>query len=114
MGKLLEGVPGLMHHALVAQESGEVGIGENVVDRLRLAIHHNLPAHEPDAVAVVGPGGDVTRVKRLDRLLDGPTSAVWINPWVRYLTQLGVRFGQHLDVEGIDTALAELRAEDGT
>jgi uncharacterized protein with NAD-binding domain and iron-sulfur cluster len=28
----------------------------------------------------------------LDRLLDGPTSAVWINPWVRYLTQLGVRF----------------------
>ncbi len=28
----------------------------------------------------------------LDRLLDGPTSRMWIDPWTRHLTALGVRF----------------------
>lgn len=27
-----------------------------------------------------------------DRLLDGPTNDVWIDPWIQYLTELGVNF----------------------
>jgi len=39
----------------------------------------------------------VTPGESMDRLLDGPTSDVWIGPWRAYLEQRGVRF--HFDTE---------------
>ena len=38
----------------------------------------------------------------LDRVLDGPTSEVWIEPWVRHLEGNGVRFFYGYDLDGID------------
>ena len=38
--------------------------------------------------------------RRVDRLLDGPTSEVWIDPWVSRLEELGVRL--HLDREVVE------------
>lgn len=38
-----------------------------------------------------------------DRLLSGPTSDVWINPWSQYLEQLGVKFHPGTQVVGIGT-----------
>ena len=32
---------------------------------------------------------------QVDRLLDGPTQEVWINPWIKHLRTLGVRFRWH-------------------
>ncbi|AWV88830.1 hydroxysqualene dehydroxylase [Bradymonas sediminis] len=37
-----------------------------------------------------------------DRLLDGPTNDVWIDPWVQYLTQLGVNFCPETTIEAFD------------
>jgi uncharacterized protein with NAD-binding domain and iron-sulfur cluster len=34
----------------------------------------------------------ITPGKQSDRVLNGPTNEVWINPWVRYLRRLGVRY----------------------
>ena len=46
---------------------------------------------------------DLTRVgKRIDRVLNGPTSEVWIGPWVDYLRNLGVRFHFDTRVTEID------------
>ena len=36
-----------------------------------------------------------------DRLLNGPTSDVWINPWLRYLQDQGVRYHLNADVRSI-------------
>ena len=38
----------------------------------------------------------------VDRVLCGPTSKVWIDPWRRYLEDLGVRFHLGSEVAGID------------
>jgi uncharacterized protein with NAD-binding domain and iron-sulfur cluster len=38
---------------------------------------------------------------RIDRLLDGPTSEVWIDPWVAHLTASGVRLRLGCPVTGI-------------
>jgi uncharacterized protein with NAD-binding domain and iron-sulfur cluster len=38
----------------------------------------------------------------LDRVLDGPTSEVWIEPWVRYLEGRGVTFHMGYDLDQID------------
>lgn len=38
-----------------------------------------------------------------DRLLSGPTSDVWIDPWTRYLQKMGVEFHTGTSVTGIDT-----------
>ncbi|HEV2446862.1 MAG TPA: FAD-dependent oxidoreductase, partial [Candidatus Sulfopaludibacter sp.] len=38
-----------------------------------------------------------------DRLLCGPTSDVWIDPWTQYLQQLGVEFSPRTPVAGIAT-----------
>ena len=38
-----------------------------------------------------------------DRLLSGPTSDVWIDPWTQYLQKLGVEFHAGTRVTGIDT-----------
>jgi uncharacterized protein with NAD-binding domain and iron-sulfur cluster len=38
----------------------------------------------------------------LDSVLDGPTSDVWIEPWVRHLEGQGVRFFYGYDLDGID------------
>lgn len=45
---------------------------------------------------ILSPFQDVNRV------LDGPTSEVWIEPWVNYLKQLGVAFHRHAEVESIN------------
>lgn len=38
----------------------------------------------------------------VDSLLDGPTSDVWIDPWVSYLKQLGVTFHREAKVESFE------------
>ncbi|HUK14826.1 MAG TPA: FAD-dependent oxidoreductase [Bryobacteraceae bacterium] len=38
-----------------------------------------------------------------DRLLSGPTSDVWIDPWTQYLQKLGVEFHPGTSVNGIQT-----------
>ncbi len=38
----------------------------------------------------------------LDRVLNGPTNAVWIKPWVQRLRDLGVRFALGSEVGGLD------------
>lgn len=46
---------------------------------------------------------DVARLGgRADRLLDGPTSDVWITPWVRWLTKQGVSFENNCTVTSFD------------
>ncbi len=37
-----------------------------------------------------------------DRVLNGPTSAVWIDPWVKYLQSRGVTFHAERELTGID------------
>jgi uncharacterized protein with NAD-binding domain and iron-sulfur cluster len=41
---------------------------------------------------------------RADRVLDGPTSDVWIDPWTAHLEGLGVEFHREAPVEGIAMA----------
>jgi len=43
-----------------------------------------------------------------DRILKGPTTAMWIDPWVEWLNRLGVKF-----LQGPEFALASLALEDG-
>lgn len=38
-----------------------------------------------------------------ERVLDGPTSEVWFDPWVAYLRELGVRVHLEADVEAIES-----------
>lgn len=40
----------------------------------------------------------------LDRVLNGPTNSVWIDPWVTLLRDLGVRFEVGAEVRGLDIA----------
>lgn len=48
---------------------------------------------------------DVARVDgRADRVLDAPTSDVWITPWVTWLTALGVTFRNDARITAIDCA----------
>jgi len=54
---------------------------------------------------------------RTDRLLCGPTSEVWIDPWRRYLESLGVRFHMGSAARAIhvrDGAVAAVELADGT
>jgi 15-cis-phytoene desaturase len=39
---------------------------------------------------------------QVDRLLNGPTSEVWIDPWVRYLREHGVRFECNTKIDRIE------------
>jgi uncharacterized protein with NAD-binding domain and iron-sulfur cluster len=52
----------------------------------------------------------------LDRLLNGPTSLTWIDPWVRRLTQLGVRFetARLRELRVRDRRIAGARVADGS
>ncbi|BBZ33625.1 phytoene dehydrogenase [Mycolicibacterium confluentis] len=46
---------------------------------------------------------DLVRVGgRVDRVLDGPTSEVWIDPWIAHLKRSGVVFRNDREVAGID------------
>ena len=48
---------------------------------------------------------DLTRAGgRADRVLDGPTSDVWIDPWAAHLERLGVEIRRDAPVEGIQLA----------
>jgi uncharacterized protein with NAD-binding domain and iron-sulfur cluster len=48
---------------------------------------------------------DLTRAGgRADRVLDGPTSDVWIDPWAAHLEGLGVEFHREAPVQGITLA----------
>ncbi|MFI6167685.1 FAD-dependent oxidoreductase [Nocardia sp. NPDC051052] len=38
----------------------------------------------------------------LDRVLNGPTNAVWIEPWLQRMRELGVRFELGTEVRGLD------------
>ncbi|HZO82297.1 MAG TPA: FAD-dependent oxidoreductase [Candidatus Binataceae bacterium] len=46
--------------------------------------------------------GLMTPGVEVDRLLNGPTEEVWINPWRKYLETLGVRFERHCRVVALD------------
>ena len=48
-----------------------------------------------------------------DRLLDGPTSEVWIDPWVAHLRGAGVDLRTDSEVDGIDCAARADRRGDG-
>ncbi|MEG8177185.1 FAD-dependent oxidoreductase [Nocardia terpenica] len=52
----------------------------------------------------------------LDRVLDGPTSEAWIDPWVRHLRGLGVRFvtGEVRGLTVRDKRIATARIADGS
>jgi uncharacterized protein with NAD-binding domain and iron-sulfur cluster len=45
-----------------------------------------------------------------DRVLNGPTNEVWIDPWVALLRRRGVRFRVGYAIEGLETARGRLRA----
>ena len=47
-------------------------------------------------LTIVNPSGEST-----DRVLDGPTNLVWIDPWRRYLEARGVRYVTEAEVEEI-------------
>jgi len=48
---------------------------------------------------------DLTRAGgRADRVLDGPTSDVWIDPWAAHLERLGVEIRRDAPVEGLQLA----------
>jgi uncharacterized protein with NAD-binding domain and iron-sulfur cluster len=46
----------------------------------------------------------------MDRVLDGPTSQVWIDPWQRHLEGLGVRFYRDARVDALEYASGRVRA----
>ena len=50
-------------------------------------------------LTVLSPSGEST-----DRVLDGPTNLVWIDPWSRCLESHGVRYLTEAEVEGIQCA----------
>ncbi|MFQ6394701.1 FAD-dependent oxidoreductase [Nocardia sp. KC 131] len=53
----------------------------------------------------------------LDRVLNGPTNSVWIEPWVRRLRELGVQFALGAEVRGLemrDRRIAGARVVDET
>ena len=61
---------------------------------------------------ILGRGNDGA----LDRVLNGPTNEAWINPWVRHLRSLGVRFELGQKVTGLDVRrgrIASARVVDG-
>jgi len=48
----------------------------------------------------------------LDRLLNGPTNDVWIDPWLNYLQSLGVTYNRNATVEGIHMAGGRISSVD--
>ncbi len=46
---------------------------------------------------------------RTDRLLNGPTNEVWINPWLHHLRKLGVDYRFHTEVESISCDRTRVR-----
>ena len=61
----------------------------------------------------------LTRGRSFDRVLDGPTSDVWIRPWVEHLRSLGVRLTSGARIEAIHCeggriSGVTLRREDGS
>ncbi|MGW4768616.1 hydroxysqualene dehydroxylase [Nocardia sp. NPDC004278] len=53
----------------------------------------------------------------LDRVLNGPTNSVWIDPWVQRLRELGVQFAMGTEVRGLDVRdrrIASARVVDET
>ncbi|TXL61136.1 hydroxysqualene dehydroxylase [Aeromicrobium terrae] len=49
---------------------------------------------------IMGRGNDGA----LDRVLNGPTTEVWIDPWVTYLRSIGVQFRVGQSVEALETS----------
>jgi uncharacterized protein with NAD-binding domain and iron-sulfur cluster len=52
---------------------------------------------------------DVLRPEGMDRVLNGPTSPTWINPWVRHLKARGVDFVTDAELASIDIAESRIR-----
>jgi len=44
---------------------------------------------------------DMANGQHVDRVLDGPTSEVWIDPWIAHLKKLGVKFSLDAALSGI-------------
>jgi uncharacterized protein with NAD-binding domain and iron-sulfur cluster len=47
-------------------------------------------------------GSGAVRSSQFDRVLNGPTSAIWIDPWVHYLRSVGVTFHTERELESIE------------
>ncbi len=45
-----------------------------------------------------------------DRILNGPTSEVWLNPWLEYLRQTGVQYHLNSQVKSIDCADGKIQS----
>ncbi|HEY5453240.1 MAG TPA: FAD-dependent oxidoreductase [Polyangia bacterium] len=52
----------------------------------------------------------ITPPKTADRLLNGPTSDVWISPWFEHLAQQGVAYHQDAQVVGLEFKHGRIRA----
>jgi len=72
---------------------------------LAIGLTRNLVAARAEEANARTVGRIVTQLiasgKPLDRLLNGPTSDVWINPWLAYLQSRGVAYHTDAMVEGI-------------
>lgn len=42
--------------------------------------------------------------KDTDRVLNGPTNDAWLNPWLEYLTKIGVRYQKGMLAQGLETS----------
>ena len=45
-----------------------------------------------------------------DRVLNGPTNDVWINPWIAYLTSRGVRYELNSRVVSLQAGASPVRS----
>ncbi|HEX6876894.1 MAG TPA: FAD-dependent oxidoreductase [Nocardioidaceae bacterium] len=84
------------------------GLTRNLVAAKETVASTRTIGHMAEAFVynIMGRGNDGAP----DRVLDLPTNEAWINPWVRHLRSLGVRFvmGQH--VEGFDVHRGRITA----
>lgn len=79
---------------------------DNYKKFLAVGLTRNLVAARAEEVNARTVGLIVTQLiasgEPLDRLLNGPTNDVWINPWLAYLQSKGVTYNTNCMVEGIN------------
>jgi uncharacterized protein with NAD-binding domain and iron-sulfur cluster len=72
---------------------------------LAIGLTRNLVAARAEEVNARTVGLIITQLlasgQPLDRLLNGPTNDVWINPWMTHLQAMGVTYNKNATVEGI-------------
>jgi uncharacterized protein with NAD-binding domain and iron-sulfur cluster len=84
------------------------GLTRNLVAAKETVASTRTIGHMAEAFVynIMGRGNDGAP----DRVLDLPTNEAWINPWVRHLRSLGVRFVMGRRVEGFDVRRGQVTA----